>query len=171
MGMGFVIAKKEPLDETRGNAHSLSLDLYEQWQYMHANGQWRFTPPIHCLMALEQALRELDDEGGVAARHRRYQENARVLIEGMGEMGFETLLPNALQSSVIVTFPLTDNTFAFQESYDRLNALGFVIYPGKLTGVASFRVGCIGRLDVNDMQAFIAAVRQVLGEMGVPEMS
>ena len=93
-GMGFIIAEKGSFPGTEGNAHSLSLDLYQQWRYMNESGQWRFTPPTHCLLALDQALRELADEGGVPGRRRRYEENCRVLVEGMRALGFQTLLPD-----------------------------------------------------------------------------
>ena len=167
-GMGFVIAAKDSFPRTEGNAHSLSLDLHAQWQYMEANGQWRFTPPTHCLLALDQALRELEKEGGVPGRRRRYEENCRVLVEGMRALGFQTLLPDELQAPIIVTF-LTPGagTFTFPEFYRRLSALGYVIYPGKLTRADSFRIGCIGHLNPADMGAAVAAVKQVLQEMGV----
>ena len=167
-GMGFVIAARESFPATEGNAHSTSLDLYRQWRSLDESGQWRFTPPVHCLLALNQALLELEDEGGVAGRRRRYEENSRVLVEGMRELGFATFLPDELHSPIIVTFLTPGNeTFNFREFYQRLNELGYVIYPGKLTDKDSFRVGCIGHFGADEMRAAVAAVKQVLQEMGV----
>ena len=167
-GMGFVIAAKESFPATEGNAHSLSLDLYQQWRAMNANGQWRFTPPTHCLLALNQALQELKEEGGVTARRGRYEENCRVLIKGMCELGFKTFLADELQAPVIVTFLLPGNeAFSFQEFYRRLNDQGYIIYPGKLTNKDSFRVGCIGHFGANEMRAAVAAVKQVMQAMGI----
>ena len=167
-GMGFVIVARDSFPGTEGNAHSLSLDLYQQWRYMNENGQWRFTPPTHCLLALDQALRELEEEGGVPGRRRRYEENCRVLVEGMRALGFQTLLTDELQAPVIVTFLMPGNeSFNFQEFYRRLNTLGYVIYPGKLTDKDSFRVGCIGHFGIDEMRAAVAAVEQVLQEMGI----
>ena len=167
-GMGFVIAAKDSFPRARGNAHSLGLDLYEQWRHMEQTGQWRFTPPTHCLLALEQALRELEAEGGAAARRRRYEENCRALVEGMRALGFQTLLPDEWQAPVIATFLAPgDPAFDFQLFYQRLRALGYVIYPGKLTRVESFRMGCIGHLDAADMRGAVAAVDQALRELGV----
>ena len=167
-GLGFIIAEKESFPGTEGNAHSLSLDLYQQWRYMNENGQWRFTPPTHCLLALDQALRELDGEGGVAGRRRRYEKNCRVLVEGMRELGFATFLPDELQAPIIVTFLTPGNDkFNFPDFYQRLNDRGYVIYPGKLTHKDSFRIGCIGHFGADEMQAAVAAVKQVLQEMGV----
>lgn len=167
-GLGFVIAARDSFPATEGNAHSLSLDLYQQWRYMNETGQWRFTPPTHCLLALDTALQELEREGGIAGRRRRYQENCRVLVTGMRELGFETLLPDGLQAPVIVTFLMPENeAFSFPEFYRRLSDLGFVIYPGKLTDRDSFRIGCIGHFGADEMRAAVAAVKQVLQTMGI----
>ena len=170
-GMGFVIVARDSFPGTEGNAHSLSLDLYQQWRYMNENGQWRFTPPTHCLLALDQALRELEEEGGVPGRRRRYEENCRALVEGMRDLGFQTLLPDELQAPVIVTFLMPGNeSFNFQEFYRRLNTLGYVIYPGKLTNKDSFRVGCIGHFGMDEMRAAVSAVKSVLQEMKITKV-
>ncbi len=167
-GLGFVIAKKDTFPRTRGNAHSLSLDLHAQWQYMNDTGQWRFTPPTHCLLALDQALRELEKEGGVSGRYKRYEENCRTLVTGMRDLGFQTLLPDELQAPIIVTFLMPgEESFNFQEFYDRLNALGYVIYPGKLTNIDSFRVGCIGHFGPDKMQAAVSAIKTVITGSGL----
>ena len=167
-GMGFCLASEPALTATQGNSDSLCLDLYQQWQGLKANGQWRFTPPTHCILAFDQALKEFDAEGAVAGRGGRYQENCAALISGMRVMGFETLLPDALQAPIIVTFKMpVDSRFDFQRFYDGLSERGYVIYPGKLTIAESFRMGCIGRLGVTEMRGALEAVRVVMDEMGV----
>lgn len=167
-GMGFCLASKTALAATQGNSDSLCLDLYQQWKGLEANGQWRFTPPTHCILAFDQALNEFDAEGAVAGRGGRYRENCEVLVSGMRAMGFETLLPDALQAPIIVTFKMpTDSRFDFQQFYDGLSERGYVIYPGKLTIAESFRMGCIGRLGADEMRGALEAVRTVMDEMGV----
>lgn len=167
-GMGFVVCRKDALAATKGNAHSLSLDLYDQWQAMEANAQWRFTPPTHVIAAFHQALTEHMAEGGVAGRGTRYRRNCDVLVAGMHGMGFETLLPAALQAPIIVTFHMpVDPAFHFQTFYDRLAERGYVIYPGKLTVAESFRIGCIGKLDEAVMRGALDAIRDTLAQMGV----
>ncbi len=135
---------------------------------MERTGQWRFTPPTHVLAAFDEALAEHAAEGGVAGRGARYRRNCEILVEGMRALGFETLLPNETQAPIIVTF-LTpaDPGFTFGSFYDQLRRRGFVIYPGKLTAVESFRIGCIGRVGEAEMRGVVAAVREALGEMGV----
>lgn len=167
-GLGFVLCRREALARCAGNATTLVLDLFDQQQALERTGQYRFTPPIHVIVAFHQALEEHRAEGGVAGRGARYAENCRILVEGMRELGFTTLLPDALQAPIIVTFHMpTDERFDFQRFYDGLKARGYVIYPGKLTVADSFRIGCIGRLAAAEMQGALAAVKEVLEELGV----
>lgn len=167
-GMGFVIVRTDALAAAKGNAHSLSLDLHDQWRGFEANAQWRFTPPTHVLAAFDQALFEHAAEGGVEGRGARYHRNCRVLVGGMRALGFHTLLPDHLQAPIIVTFHTpADPAFVFADFYDRLRDKGFAIYPGKLTVADSFRIGCIGRLGEDHMRAAVDAVAATLAEMGV----
>jgi 2-aminoethylphosphonate-pyruvate transaminase len=167
-GLGFVVCRKEALAQCKGNATTLVLDLVDQAEGFAKTGQYRFTPPIHVIVALGKAIEEHAAEGGVAGRGKRYRENARVLIDGMRAMGFRTLLPNELQAPIIVTFHMpTDPKFVFQRFYDGLKDRGYVIYPGKLTVADSFRMGCIGRLYPEHMKGALEAVREVLAEMRV----
>lgn len=169
-GMGFVICRQDALEETAGNAHALSLDLHDQWVSMEKNGQWRFTPPTHVLIAFDRALQEFEAEGGVAGRGGRYAANCKILVEGMRALGFQTLLPDELQAPIIVTFHQpADPAFDFELFYDRLRAKGYVIYPGKLTVADSFRIGCIGRLGEAEMKGALATIAETLDELGVSE--
>ena len=169
-GMGFCIARREALSATEGNAHSLSLDLHDQWVSMEKTSQWRFTPPTHCILAFNQALDEFLDEGGVEGRGGRYGANCRRLVEGMRALGFKTLLPDELQAPIIVTFHMpADPRFRFETFYERLREQGYVIYPGKLTVADSFRIGCIGRMDLTEIEGALAAIRRTLEEMNVTD--
>ena len=169
-GVGFAVIRESALEQCRGNAPSLTLDLYDQWQAMKNNAQWRFTPPTHVIVAFEQALREHEEEGGVQGRGARYARNCEILVDGMRELGFETLLPDRLQAPVIVTFHMpADPSFVFQTFYDCLGERGYVIYPGKLTVADSFRMGCIGRLGEQEMRGALQAVRETLEHMGVTQ--
>jgi 2-aminoethylphosphonate-pyruvate transaminase len=167
-GMGFCIARQAALEATKGNSPSLALDLYDQWQAMEKNGQWRFTPPTHCILAFDQALNEFEAEGGVRGRGGRYRANCKILVEGMRALGFQTLLPDELQAPIIVTFHTpSDPRFDFEAFYDALRRKGYVIYPGKLTVADSFRIGCIGRLGAAEMRGALESIKTTLAEMGV----
>ncbi|MGH6953804.1 MAG: 2-aminoethylphosphonate--pyruvate transaminase [Alphaproteobacteria bacterium] len=166
-GVAFVIARKQAL-EAAGEAPSLALDLADQWRFMERTGQWRFTPPTHVLAALDQALAEHEAEGGVGGRGARYRETCRALVGGMRGLGFETFLPDSLQAPIIVTFHSpADPNYDFERFYGGLRRRGFAIYPGKLTTLDTFRIGCMGRLGVKEIEAAVAAVAEVAKEMGV----
>lgn len=167
-GATFAICRTSALEASAGNAHSVVLDLHDQWAFMEKTGQWRFTPPTHVVAAFDQALDEHAAEGGIAGRGARYRRNCQVLIEGMREMGFRPLLPEALQAPIIVTFHTpADPRFDFKTFYDNLAQRGYLIYPGKLTKIDSFRIGCIGRLTEADMRGALAAIRKTLSELGM----
>jgi 2-aminoethylphosphonate-pyruvate transaminase len=170
-GLGFVICRKVALENTAGNATTLVLDLHDQWKNFEKTGQYRFTPPIHVIVSFHQALMEFFEEGGQPGRGKRYAENCKVLIDGMRALGFEPLLSDNLQAPIIVTFRMpADPRFKFQEFYDRLKERGYVIYPGKLTVADSFRIGCIGRLYPDHMRGALAAIRDILDELGVKSL-
>ena len=164
-GMGFCLADKAALQDTQGNSPSLCLDLYDQWVAMEGNGQWRFTPPTHAILAFNQALDEFEAEGGVEGRGGRYRENYRILVDGMRKLGFRTLLRDELQAPIIVTFHMPDNPkFDFNRFYNNLSEQGYIIYPGKLTVADSFRIGCIGRLGAEQMHGALAAIKNTMDD-------
>ena len=167
-GAAFVLCRRPALEEAAGNAHSVALDLHDQWAFMEKTRQWRFTPPTHVIAAFDRALAEHAAEGGIEGRGARYRRNCRVLVDGMRRLGFRPLLPDALQAPIIVTFHTpADPSFDFKVFYEKLRQRGYLIYPGKLTIADSFRVGCIGRLGEDDIRGALAAVRDALDEMGV----
>ncbi|MGO3541215.1 MAG: 2-aminoethylphosphonate--pyruvate transaminase [Pseudomonas helleri] len=167
-GMGFVFARKESLASAAGNAHSLAMDLQDQHAYMAKTGQWRFTPPTHVVAALHEALLQYNEEGGLPARHKRYANNCQTLLDGMARLGLRSFLPAAIQAPIIVTFHAPkDPRYDFKTFYERVKAKGFILYPGKLTQVETFRVGCIGHVSSIDMHAAVTAIAQALGEMEV----
>jgi 2-aminoethylphosphonate-pyruvate transaminase len=158
-GFAFVIARRAPLEATEGRARTLSLDLLAQWRAFESNGQFRFTPPTHALLAFGQTLRELRDEGGVAARAERYRANRAALLPGMKALGFREYLPRERQSDIITSYRYpADGHFVFEDLYRRLAAKGFVIYPGKVSHADCFRIGTIGRISPADVEALVSAI-------------
>ena len=171
-GMGFVFVRKSVLERCAGNSTSLALDLFDQWTYMEKTTQWRFTPPTHVVVALDAALDQYGAEGGQPARLARYTANFDALMAGMREMGFRSFLPPAIQAPIIVTFHApADPKYAFKPFYDRVRDKGFVLYPGKLTQVETFRVGCIGAIGPAEMRHAVNAVRDTLAEMGIRDVA
>lgn len=167
-GFAFVLARHDRLLEAKGQARTLSLDLYAQWAGLESDGQFRFTPPTHALLAFHQALLELEAEGGPRARLARYRANHSALMRGMIEMGFDAYLPQEQQSCIITTFRYPgDPGFRFERFYQRLSELGFIIYPGKITTEPCFRIGTIGRISSPEISALIESIDKVLQEMNV----
>ena len=167
-GVGFILVKKTLLEKSENNSHSLSLDLFDQWKAMEANAQWRFTPPTHVLAAFNQALSEHQNEGGIKGRFNRYHNNCKIICEGMSKLGFKQLLSNEIQAPIIITFlqPKVPN-FDFKKFYNSLSEKGFLIYPGKLTVADTFRIGCIGNLNENDMKDAIKAIDKTLKDLDI----
>ena len=167
-GMGFVIVRRSTLEASQGNSHSLAMDLHDQWTYMQKTTQWRFTPPTHVVAAFRAALDQFKAEGGVAARGARYRANCDTLIDAMGALGFRGFLARAVQAPIIVTFHAPpDPAYNFKAFYEKVRARGYILYPGKLTQLETFRVGCIGAIDANEMRNVASAIAETLREMRV----
>jgi 2-aminoethylphosphonate-pyruvate transaminase len=171
-GMGFVFVRKSVLETCAGNSTSLSLDLHDQWTYMEKTTQWRYTPPTHIVIALDAALEQYREQGGQPARLARYTANYEMLVAGMKEMGFTVFLDPKIQAPIIVTFHApADPRYGFKAFYDKVRDKGFVLYPGKLTQVETFRVGCIGAIGPDEMRHAVNAVRDALRELGIKQIA
>ena len=166
-GMGFVFIRKEILDACAGRSQSLAMDLHDQYVYMEKTTQWRFTPPTHVVVALHEAIAQFEAEGGQPARLERYSRNYEALVMGLAALGLRPFLDRAIQSPIIVTFHApADPRYLFKTFYEATRAHGFILYPGKLTAVETFRVGCIGAIGPNEMRQAVQAIERALDEMG-----
>ncbi|BDD91384.1 2-aminoethylphosphonate--pyruvate transaminase [Pandoraea sp. NE5] len=171
-GMGFVIARRSVLEASGGNSHSLAMDLHDQYAYMQKTTQWRFTPPTHVVAALRAAVDQFFAEGGQPARGERYRKNCRTLVEGMASLGFRPFLAPEIQAPVIVTFHApADSKYDFQTFYAAVRERGYILYPGKLTQIDTFRVGCIGAVDDNEMRNVVTAIGQSLASLGIRQVA
>ncbi len=171
-GCAIVMAPQDALRTAVGNATSHSLDLADQWVQFEATGQWRFTPPTFVVAALAEALRLHEAEGGNAARLARYRDNHEALAEAMEGQGFVPLMDRALQAPVVISYrDPADPRFDFMDFYSRLRGRGFMIYPGHLTDIPTFRVACIGALNAQDMRDVAKAIGDVCREMGVTDFA
>ena len=171
-GMGFVIVRRSTLEQCEGNCHSLAMDLYDQWVYMEKTTQWRFTPPTHVVAALDEAIAQYLEEGGLEARGGRYARNCKALIAGLAAQGFRSYLDPALQAPIIVTFHAPDDPkYDFKTFYQEVKKRGYILYPGKLTQVETFRVGCMGHFGEAGIPGAVAAIADTLKAMGIRQVS
>lgn len=167
-GMGFVFIRKAVLDGCAGNSQSLAMDLHDQYVYMEKTTQWRFTPPTHVVVALAEAVKQFEEEGGQPARLARYTANYEVLVQGMAALGFKPFLDPAVQAPIIVTFHAPEHpAYQFKAFYEAAKQHGFILYPGKLTQIETFRVGCIGAIGPDEMRQAVQAVGLAMREMGI----
>jgi 2-aminoethylphosphonate-pyruvate transaminase len=136
---------------------------------MEKTGQWRFTPPTHVVVALAEAISQFVEEGGQPARLARYTANCATLVDGMRQLGLRPFLKPEHQAPIIVTFHAPAHpAYDFQRFYQAAKRRGFMLYPGKLTTVDTFRVGCIGAIGSLEMQQAVNAVGETLRELGIP---
>lgn len=167
-GFAYVLLEKAVLHRCAGNAATLSLDLYAQWQGLEKNGQFRYTPPTHTLAAFHKAMELHAAEGGSPARLARYQRRHQQLVEGAIALGLQPFLSPEVQAPIITTFFYPeDEKFDFQLFYEALSAQGFAIYPGKLSHAKVFRVGNIGALPTDAIQRLLTAMQEALEGMGI----
>ncbi len=159
-GFSIVLAKKKTLQGTEGNARSLALDLYAQYRtFEDHDGKWRFTSPTHVVYAFAEALRELEQEGGVTARTHRYHTNETLLRKGMQELGYELVINEDVQSPIITSFKYPTADFNFRAFYEYLKDRGFIIYPGKVSKCDSFRIGNIGEVSADDINHLLNLIK------------
>ena len=161
-GFTYIICRKKALEQCKGQVRTVSLDLYAQWQGLERDGQFRFTPPTHTIMAFHKALQLFEAEGGVAARAKRYMDNYHTLVEGMSAMGFKTYLDIEKQGYIITSFLYPGKDFDFKGFYNKLNDKGFMIYPGKLSQADCFRIGHIGQIYPEDIKRLLEAIKEII---------
>ncbi|RZL67806.1 MAG: 2-aminoethylphosphonate--pyruvate transaminase [Variovorax sp.] len=171
-GMGFVVIRRSALEKCEGNCHSLSMDLYDQWVYMEKTTQWRFTPPTHVVAALDAAIAQYIEEGGLPARGARYASNCATLVDGLAALGLRSFLDQSIQAPIIVTFHAPDDAnYDFKTFYQEVKKRGYILYPGKLTQVETFRVGCMGHFGEAGIPGAVEAIAQTLQVMGIRQVS
>jgi 2-aminoethylphosphonate-pyruvate transaminase len=167
-GLCFVICRRERLAAMQPiPGRSFYLNLAGNHHFFEQQQQMQFTPPVQVVYALEQALREYFIEGG-DNRQKRYFTNWETLDSGMQKLGFRGLLPESMLSKILTSYIEPDHPgYSFEEMHDRLYEKGFTIYPGKGAARATFRLANMGDIDTDDMRAFLAAMSETIGEMGL----
>ena len=162
-GLSFCLTRISDIKKCEGNSDNLSMDLFDQWRYMEKTERWRYTPPTHVVLAFLSALKQFEKEGGTKGRNLRYNENLNILLLNMKRIGFRTLLAKSVQSPIIVTFLSPINKkFIFVEFYNYLKKNGYIIYPGKMAIVDSFRIGCIGHIDKKNVKNLTSQIEKFL---------
>ena len=167
-GIAFIIGNKSKLLSSSNNARTLSLDIVDQFEVDCNLKLFRFTPPTHVILALNQALVELEQLGGPKARYSAICLNHEIIYNEMTKLGFRSFVPLAEQSRVVNTFLYpNDVNFQFEKFQFLLRQRGRLLYSKSLTSVPTFRIGNIGYLSSNDMYGLVEDIKRVLEEMNV----
>jgi len=163
-GVAFVLVKPSLWAETAHvKPRSLYLDLTRYRVALAENGQTPFTPAVPILAALDEALRELEEEGGVAARRGHYLSLNQRLRAGLSALGLKLKFDGPDRSASLTVAHLPAGV-SFDHFYAQLRERGFLIYRGK--GPLShdcFLVANMGHLDTELIDRFLAAVAEVIG--------
>tara|TARA_B100000287_G_scaffold423279_1_gene466335 strand:+ start:1767 stop:2849 length:1083 start_codon:yes stop_codon:yes gene_type:complete len=128
-GASFVISKHIEFKKSEGNSSSLYLDLNQYWRNQ-LDGWCPFTPSIHSIYALDEALNELLETGGFKSRNIRYKELSNQIRNKFKEKKIPLLIDEEHYSSMISSFYLPEER-TYQEIYQNFMDSNFVIYSGQ----------------------------------------
>lgn len=158
-GIAFVITHKEALKRPSG-ATSLYLDLHAHVRGW-TSGEPPFTPAVHSLFALQEALCEFEEAGGQPQRQARYRLLAGTVMRGLRRLGIEPFLADADYSCVLASYRLPVG-IDYATLHDGLKEAGFVIYAGQGAFNGSmFRISTMGDLSEADIERLLAGVREL----------
>ncbi len=163
-GVAFVLVKPGLWDETAHvKPRSLYLDLTRYRASALESGQTPYTPAVPAIAALDEALRELEEEGGVPARRARYRALNDRVRAGLKALGLRLRFEDADSSSSLTVAHLPPGV-SFDQLYARLRERGFLVYRGKgPLSHDSFLVANMGHLELGTIDRFLEAVAELVG--------
>jgi 2-aminoethylphosphonate-pyruvate transaminase len=147
-GVAFAIVRRRALARAVSRTYYLDLTRCAAAQDRRDTP---FTPAVQAYYALVEALREHAEQGGWAARHRRYAALAEQVRAGFARLGIAPVLPPEESSVVLRSYQLPAST-SYTRLHDGLKARGFVIYAGQ--GNLSqklFRISTMGDVSAADI--------------------
>jgi 2-aminoethylphosphonate-pyruvate transaminase len=156
-GASFVIIRRTALAKAASRTYYLDLGRLARMQDQRNTP---FTPAVHAYYALMEALREFADEGGRAARFKRYAALAEQVRAGLADLGINPVVPPEQSSVVLRSYSLPAG-MPYTELHDALKAEGFVIYAGQ--GDLSktlFRISTMGAVTPADMHRLLKCFAQ-----------
>ncbi len=160
--IAFACAKRSAIEKIRDiNPRNYSLNLLKYHAYAEHGNQTPFTPQIPLFFMLNQALKELLEEG-VNQRIARYRENSRLMRQRLSSLGFKFQLPEE-QMSNLMTNVLLPRNYCYEEFHGPLKQRGYIIYPGKgpLEGKI-MHIANVGTNTTKEVSEFCDAVAQIV---------
>jgi len=166
-GLGIILLSPSEYQRIQKNPKkSFYLDLCSNLDSQEKNGQFSFTPPVQVLYALNEAIDELIEEGGVKARNERYQALYKTMIKGMKELGFKVFTKESDNSEILTTFLEPELPgHSFEKMHMTFYQRGITIYPGKVAGEGTFRISNIGDLNTDDIFQFLSVMGDYLNSL------
>ena len=138
------------------------LDMLRTRRYLEELRQTPFTPAVSSFFALETALDELAEQGGVPARRELYRRRNLRIRRVLADLGFESYTNTGRESPTISTFRLPDG-LSVEGLYAAMKDRGFIIYRAKGELAARHvQVANMGELSDGTIDAFLAAMTDVV---------
>ena len=160
-GLSFVLASDALWGRKAAPAGSVYLDLRPYHAGQHGGGFSPFTLPVQVAFALQEALMEHAEQGGVAARHASYRARAERVGAVLTSAGVTPLLDAAVGSPVLASWRLPPGR-SYADLHDALKALGFVIYAGQGSlGSEIFRIAHMGDIRADDIERLCEALARL----------
>jgi 2-aminoethylphosphonate-pyruvate transaminase len=138
------------------------LDLCRYRRYQRELAQTPFTPAVSAFFALETALDELAEQGGVPARREVYRKRNLRIRRVLADLGFESFTNTGRESHTISTLRLPEHV-TVGAFYDGLKERGFVVYrcKGELAA-RHMQIANMGELSDATIDAFLGAAAEVV---------
>ncbi|SDV49867.1 2-aminoethylphosphonate aminotransferase [Chitinasiproducens palmae] len=153
-GIALVVARRAAIEQ--GITRAFYLDL-KRAAALQAERNTPFTPPVHAIYALVEALREMEEGGGQPARLARYKALAERVRAGLAALGIVAAVAPEASSAVLRAYSLPAGV-DYETLHDHLKKAGFVIYAGQ-GGLSRtlFRISTMGALADGDIERLLAA--------------
>ena len=146
------------------------LDLKRYRRYLTEVAQTPFTPAVSSFFALEKALDELFEQGGVQGRRETYRRRNLLIRRVLTDLGFQSFTNTGRESHTIMTARVP----AFVQIdalYARMKDRGYIIYrcKGEL-GAHHIQIANMGELPDATIDAFLGAMAEevALARAAVP---
>src|SRR5580692_4695705 len=164
-GVSFLCVAPEVWPRLAGVAPRVYyLDLMRHRRYLDELSQTPFTPAVSSFFALETALDELREQGGVPARREIYRKRSLRIRRVFADLGFESFTNTGRESHTISMLRLPDG-LSVDDLYERMKARGFIIYRAKGDLADRYiQIANMGELSDATIDAFLGAVSTVVAE-------
>ena len=143
---------------------SYYLNLLRYHKVQRELWQTPFTPAVSAFFALEAALDELAEQGGVPVRREVYRKRSLRIRRVFTDLGFQSFTNTGRESHTISTLRLPD-FLSVDTLYGRVRERGFIIYKCKADLAARhIQVANMGELPDATVDRFLATVTSVVEE-------